>query len=72
MLEMCPNCKSNHIAFSNRCAKRTEAAKVAGQSRETGSAGRAAANAATGVASGTNTATLGHRPKGTATGGGAI
>ena len=28
-LEKCPNCKGNHIAFSTRCAKKSEAARVA-------------------------------------------
>ena len=32
-LEKSPNCKGNHIAFSNRCAKKTEAAKAARQSK---------------------------------------
>ena len=68
MLEKCPNCKGNHIAFSNRCAKKTEAAKAARQCRGTGPAGRASANTATGVASGKNRVMLGHRPKGMAKG----
>jgi len=32
-LEKCPNSKGNHIAFSSRCAKKSEAAKAAWQSR---------------------------------------
>jgi hypothetical protein len=31
--EQCPNCKGNHIAFSGKCAKRTEAVRMARQSR---------------------------------------
>jgi hypothetical protein len=27
-LEMCPNCKGNHIAFSSRCAKTSEATRA--------------------------------------------
>jgi len=27
-LEKCPNCKGNHIAFSNRCAEKTEATEA--------------------------------------------
>jgi hypothetical protein len=50
--------------------EKTEAAKVARQSRGTGPAGRASANASTGVASGTKRVMLGHRHKGTANGGG--
>jgi len=33
MLEKCPNCKGNHIAFSNGFVKKTEAAKAVRQSR---------------------------------------
>jgi len=69
-LDKFPNCQGNHIAFSNRCGKKTEAAKVARLSRALGSAGRASENAATGVASGTNRMMLGHRPKGSAKEGG--
>jgi len=65
-LEKCPNCKRNHIGFSNRCAKETEAAKAARQSRGIRPAVHASANAAAGVASGTNRVTLGHRHKRTA------
>ena len=69
-LEKCPNCNGNHIVFSNRCTKKTEAAKAARQIRGIDPAGRASANAATDVASGTNRVMLGHRPEGTATEGG--
>jgi hypothetical protein len=34
-MEKCPNFKGNHITFSNRCAKKTEAARAARQSRKT-------------------------------------
>jgi len=44
--EKCPNCKGHHIAFSSRCAKRSEAAKAARQSRKTGTAGRSPAGKA--------------------------
>jgi hypothetical protein len=40
-LERCPNCKGNHIAFSSRCAKKSEAASAARQSRKTGYNGTA-------------------------------
>jgi len=45
---------------SNRCAKKTEAAKAAQQSRGIGLAGQASANAASDMASGTNRVVLGH------------
>jgi len=41
MLQKCPNRNGNHIAFSNRCAKKTEAARAAPHSRRTGLAGQA-------------------------------
>jgi len=63
-LERCPNCKGNHIAFSSRCAKKSEAARAARQSRKTGTAGRAPASKATHTATGTNRVVLGHRPRG--------
>ena len=69
-LEKCPNSKGNLILFGNKCTKKTEAAKAAGQSRGIRQAGRASANAATDVASGTNRVVLGHRPKGTVKDGG--
>jgi hypothetical protein len=69
-LEKCPNCKGNHIAFSNRCAKKTEAARAARQSRKIGQAGQAPTGATTGVVSGTNRVALGPRPKAAAAEGG--
>jgi len=48
----------------------TDAAKAAWQSRGIWPAGRASANAASGVALGMNREMLGHRPKGTAKEGG--
>jgi hypothetical protein len=69
-LEKCPNCKGNHIAFSSRCAKKTEAAKAARQSRKTGLAGRAPKGEAMNVATGTNRVVLGLRPRGAAADGG--
>ena len=54
MLEKCPNCKGNHIAFSSRSAKNSEAAIAARQSRKPGTAGRAPASEAMHTATGTN------------------
>ena len=65
-LEMCPNSRAYHIAFSNRWAKKTEAARAARQSRKIGQAGRASTNVATDVASGMKRVMLGPRPRGTA------
>jgi hypothetical protein len=48
-MEKCPNCKGNHIAFSNRCAKKTEAARAARQSRKTGLEGHASMREVTGA-----------------------
>jgi len=48
-MEKCPNCKENHIAFRNRCAKKTEAARAARQSRKTGLAGHASVRELTGA-----------------------
>jgi len=71
-LEKCLNCKGNHIAFSSRCVKKTEAAEAAQQSRNILLAGleskRAARDRAT--ATGPNRVVLGPRPKGVAEGGG--
>jgi len=53
-LEKCPNCKGKHIAFSNRCIKKAEAAGAALQSRMIGQAGWAFMNATTDAASRTN------------------
>jgi len=64
-LEMCPKSKGKLIEFSNRCAKKTEATKVAPQSRGIGLSGRVSANAASDVALVTNRVVLRHRPKGT-------
>jgi hypothetical protein len=63
-LEKCPNCKRNHIAFSSRCAKKSEAAKAARQSRKRGTAGRAPTSDAMHTAIGTNRVVLGRRPTG--------
>jgi hypothetical protein len=65
ILEKCPNCKHNHIGFSNRCAKSAEAANTAWQSRGMRPVEWASANAATGVALGSNRVMLRHKPKGT-------
>ena len=70
MLEKCPYCKGNHIAFSNKCVKKTEVAKAAGQSRGIGLAGQASNNVASNIASGTHRVVLGQRPKGSAIDGG--
>jgi hypothetical protein len=64
MLEKCPNCKGNHIAFSSRCAKKSEAARAARQCRRMGTAGPAPASKATHTATVTNRVVLGHRPRG--------
>jgi hypothetical protein len=48
-MEKCPNCKGHHIAFSNRCAKKTEAARAARQSRKTGLEGHASMRKVTGA-----------------------
>jgi len=63
-LEKCPNCRGNHIAFSSRGAKKTEAARAARQSRKTGTAGRVPTNEATHTATETNSVVLGSRPRG--------
>jgi hypothetical protein len=69
MLEECPNCKGNDIAFSSRCVKKSEGAKGVRQSRKTGPAGRAPASKAVHMATGTNRLVLGRRPSvGAATG----
>jgi len=71
-LEKCPNCKGNHIAFSSRCVKKTEATEAARQSRKIGLAGRVSTSAARdmAMATGSNRVTLGPRPQGVAEGGG--
>jgi hypothetical protein len=71
-LEKCPNCKGNHIAFSSRCVKKTEATEAARQSRTIGLAGRASTSAARDMATatGANRVALGPRPQGVAEGGG--
>jgi hypothetical protein len=48
-MEKCPNCKGNYIAFSNRCAKKTEAARAARQCRKTGLEGHASMREVTGA-----------------------
>jgi hypothetical protein len=40
-IEKWRNCKGNHIEFSNRCAKKTEAARAVPQRRKTGLEGHA-------------------------------
>jgi len=70
MLEKCPNCKGNHIAFSSRCTKKSEATKARRQSRKTGTAGRGPVGKAMHTATGTNRVVLGRRPKGGAAAGG--
>jgi len=64
-LEKCPNCKGNHIAFSSRCAKKSEVAKAGWQSRKTGTAGRAPTSEGidTDTATGMNRVVLGRRPR---------
>jgi len=64
--DKCTTCRGNHIAFSNRCAEKTEAAKAALQSGGMGVAWPASANAASKVASGTNRRVRDHRPNETA------
>ena len=60
-LEMCPNCRAIHIAFSSRCAKKSEAFRVARQSGKTGTVEWAPTNETTHTATGTNGVVLGHR-----------
>jgi hypothetical protein len=62
--EKCPNCRANHIAFSSRCAKKSEVFRAVGQSRKTGTVEQAPTNEATHTATGTNRVVLGHRPRG--------
>jgi len=64
MLEMCPNSKGNHIAFTSRCVRKRNAAKPALQSREAGTAGRVPTSEATHMAMGTNRVVLGPTPSG--------
>jgi hypothetical protein len=52
--EKCHNCKGNHIAFSSRCAKMTEAAKVVCHRRLMGPAWGATASEVTAAAMGAN------------------
>jgi len=63
-LEKYPNCKVNHIAFSSRWAKKSEAAKAARQRTTTGTAGRAPTSDALHTATGINRGVLGLRPRG--------
>lgn len=65
------NCKGSHIAFGNRCAKKSEAASVVRQSKKIWQEGQAPTDATTGVAYGTNRVVLGPRAKETAAEGGA-
>jgi len=69
-LEKCPNSKGNHMALSSRCVKKTEAAKVARQSRKMGLAGHVPMGEAMNIAMGTNRVVLGLRSKGAAAAGG--
>jgi hypothetical protein len=64
MLEKCPNCRGNNIAFGSRCAKKSEAFSMVRQSRKTGTAEWAPTNEATHMATGTNRVVLVHRPRG--------
>jgi len=63
-LEKCPNCKGNHIAFSSRYAKKSEAARGAWQSRQSGTAGRDPTSDALHTATGMNSVVLGRRTRG--------
>ena len=63
-LEKCPNCKGNHIGFSSRCEKKSEATEAARRSRKTGTSGLASMSDAAHMATGTNRVVLGHRPRG--------
>jgi len=70
MLEKCPNCKGNHIAFSSRFVKKREATEVARQSGKIGPSGQAPKSAALDMATGSNRVVLGYRPQRVAEGGG--
>jgi len=63
-LEMFPNCKGNHITFSSRCVKKTDATEAELQSRKIGLAGRGSTSAARDMATamGANRVALGPRP----------
>jgi hypothetical protein len=63
-LEMCPNWKGSHIAFSSRCVKKREAMEAARQNRTIGLALPAPARAARDMANGSNRVMLGSRPQG--------
>jgi len=62
--EKSPSAKGNHIVFSSRCAKKSEAASAARQSRMMGTLERAPTSQATQTATGTNSMLDGHRPRG--------
>lgn len=64
MLKQCPNCKRNQGVFSSWCAKKSDAAKPAWQSRNTQTAGRAPTCEAMHMATGTNRVVLDPRPRG--------
>jgi hypothetical protein len=64
MLEKCLWSKGNHIAFSNRCATKTDVAKAAHYSWGLRLAGWESANTAGDLASVTNRVVLGQRAKG--------
>jgi len=70
MLEKCPNCKGNHIAFGSRWVKNRDATASPRQSRKIGLAGRASTSAARNMAMGSNRVVLGSTPWGVAEGGG--
>jgi len=70
MLEKCPSCKGNHIAFSSRCVKKREATEAARLSRKIGRGGRVPTSASWDIETGSNRVVLGPRPQGVAGGGG--
>jgi hypothetical protein len=63
-LAKCPNCRRNHIVFSSRCVKKSDAAKATRQGRKTGTAGRAPTSDARHTATWTNKVVVGRWPKG--------
>jgi len=64
MLEECHSCKQNYLPWSNKCTKKTEAAKVTCYSRKMGLAGRAPTSETMDKATGTNKVVLGPRLRG--------
>jgi len=71
-LEKFPNCKGNHIAFSSRRVKMTEATEAERQRCKIGLSGRASTSAARDIATAmsANRVALDPRPQGVAVGGG--